>query len=772
MSQDPHQAIPLRDISGERIEIETSGHLHVLQSTQNQTSQGQSIFSDGSGPLFNMYVKMAEEEDNKMADRWQRDADGILIFTGLFSAAVAALVAVSIQDMRPGPQDNSEFYLKNIYRLLADPNVSRASVLAVPAKPPPFSPPKYAIWVNSLWFLSLAISLTCALLATLLQQWARRYLTITQQPRHSPHKRARICAFLADGVDKLHLPWAVETLPTLLHLSLFLFFSGLLVFLFNVDHTVFSVVVWWIGLSVGIYGCITLMPIFRADSPYYAPLSSSALIVYTGVSYGVFRILSFITSSRYFSPATWRHFGILMYTYRARLWWGVVKTAQESASISSAEIDRRVLRRTFDALDEDHELEQFFECIPGFCSSKVVDDPKVILAEIDDRELTYALIRFWEHTLTSSFVSETVKKKRLTTCVNAACSARLSLAARTMLQKVILGGVDEVLRSVEFGHSLISLGNNNDEGLALLAQAIVSRIIASVPVGEHDYRWTALVMDQLGISEGVLRDYLGHGDSVLLANFIHITRPFFHSYLDVGRVEFAMLLYILPSISKFDIKDTLPGLQNDFCALWNEIVLEAPNDTSDYIPFYILRYIRHIYIALHQDSDSAFSDDCDYILDQPSSYPLCNIPCHASHIHEPVVGPQEVTVHASAATSPTVPHPHAILATISPSAGPDVSSLPTLIPHHGRIRLADEPSLHDMPQVTAIIESSHLTGTPPGNLKNNQFPTTSLDSATAVATQGPADIPTISPTASLGFDLHSTPAALTSIAQLLVTPIE
>ena len=27
-----------------------------------------------------MYTKAAEEEDNKMVERWQRDADGILIF--------------------------------------------------------------------------------------------------------------------------------------------------------------------------------------------------------------------------------------------------------------------------------------------------------------------------------------------------------------------------------------------------------------------------------------------------------------------------------------------------------------------------------------------------------------------------------------------------------------------------------------------------------------------------------------------------------------------
>ncbi|KAI0246141.1 hypothetical protein BJV78DRAFT_1286710 [Lactifluus subvellereus] len=57
-----------------------AGHRNVPQSAQNPTRQGQSNFSDGSGPLFNMYVKMAEEEDNKLADRWQKDADGILIF--------------------------------------------------------------------------------------------------------------------------------------------------------------------------------------------------------------------------------------------------------------------------------------------------------------------------------------------------------------------------------------------------------------------------------------------------------------------------------------------------------------------------------------------------------------------------------------------------------------------------------------------------------------------------------------------------------------------
>ncbi|KAN0140425.1 hypothetical protein V8E53_001634, partial [Lactarius tabidus] len=211
---------------------------------------------------------MATEEDKKMAENWKDDADGILIFTGLFSAAVASLISVSIQDVQQNPQDTSNFYLANMYQATINPNASSS----LPASPPPFTPPNYAVWVNALWFLSLVISLTCALLATLLQQWARRYLKITQ-PRYSPHRRARLRAFFAEGVDKFLLPWAVEALPTMLHLSLFLFFAGLAVFLWNVNLTIFKLVHSWVGLCTALYGCITFIPVFRHDSPYHTPLS-------------------------------------------------------------------------------------------------------------------------------------------------------------------------------------------------------------------------------------------------------------------------------------------------------------------------------------------------------------------------------------------------------------------------------------------------------------------------------------------------------------------
>ncbi|KAI0302981.1 hypothetical protein BC826DRAFT_1137819 [Russula brevipes] len=165
---------------------------------------------DSSEPLFTMYSKIAAEEDNKQVDRWQKDAEGIIIFTGLFSAVIGALIVVSIQDLRPNPQDSSTFYLANLYRLQLDPNISRSSL---PLAPPPFSPPRYAVWVNTLWFLTLVISLSCAMLATSLQQWARRYLRITQPVQCSPHKRARVHAFFANGVDKFRVPWRWKRYP-------------------------------------------------------------------------------------------------------------------------------------------------------------------------------------------------------------------------------------------------------------------------------------------------------------------------------------------------------------------------------------------------------------------------------------------------------------------------------------------------------------------------------------------------------------------------------
>jgi hypothetical protein len=63
---------------------------------QPQPSQDQPNFSDGSEPLFIMYVERAEKEDKELADRWQKDADGILIFVSIHVSPHKLTIVTSI----------------------------------------------------------------------------------------------------------------------------------------------------------------------------------------------------------------------------------------------------------------------------------------------------------------------------------------------------------------------------------------------------------------------------------------------------------------------------------------------------------------------------------------------------------------------------------------------------------------------------------------------------------------------------------------------------
>ncbi|KAI0261004.1 hypothetical protein BC834DRAFT_941130, partial [Gloeopeniophorella convolvens] len=196
-----------------------------------QSAQPEKIYSDPSGPLFSMYLERAEEEDKKMVENWKGDADGILVFTGLFSATVATFLGITFQGLQLNSQDASAFYLSRIYQQSAAENGSQVFVPPTISDPATFTPSTSTVWVNALWFLSLVISLTCALLATMLQQWARHYLDVTRT-RYQPYKRARIRTFYFKGVEKFRVSWAIDALPALLHLSVFLFYAGLSILLF------------------------------------------------------------------------------------------------------------------------------------------------------------------------------------------------------------------------------------------------------------------------------------------------------------------------------------------------------------------------------------------------------------------------------------------------------------------------------------------------------------------------------------------------------------
>jgi len=578
-----------------------------------------------------------------MVECWKGDAEGMLVFTGLFSAVVAALLAMSVPTIQHNPQDTSSFYLARIYQQsFTQPNGSQPPIPSSLTNPiEPFVPPISGVWVNGLWFSSLVISLTCGLLATLLQQWARRYLTVAY-PRYSPYKRARIRAFYKHGVEKLHIPWTIEMLPALLHISLFLFFAGLSVSLFSLHPTIFKVVTAWIGVCAVLYAILTFMPIIRKDSPYCAPLSSLFFFCFNGIRYIIFRLLqrfphidpSICMPLRSRDPRAVHLDDFFSHS--------MSKTAEQYALRQNPSIDHRSLLSTFQSLDEDSHVEKFFEGLPRLCESETGKSLNLQqgFVEPNRKTLSNALIGMMNRTLSSNLAPEFVKQRRLIICTKAIESTSL-FGPWWILRRVLLGGWHRFLGCIEFG---LFVQNWKDiaHPVSIFYRQCVAALTISI-VRDHDERWYQLVSGLLGVSKTLLHKYIGNDDNILLANAIYIVRRTVQTYSGSAERHRDDIIgassKTLETVCKLDIRSTLPELQHEFCGLWNQLVATAqssppPSPHHGFVATTTLKNIRKMYIALHKCSGTpptAFyttTDDRDAILDNPKSYPMCTTDSH------------------------------------------------------------------------------------------------------------------------------------------------
>jgi hypothetical protein len=134
--------------------------------------------------------------------------------------------------------------------------------------------PSSLLRVNALWCSSLLSSLLSALCATLVQQWARQYTQALGQ-RTAAHQRARVRAFLLQGIERSGVKVVVEGAPALLHLAMFLFIAGL------IDITApASRMLSLLSLSVlvaiaAFYIALSWFPLHDLQTPYRTPLSST-----------------------------------------------------------------------------------------------------------------------------------------------------------------------------------------------------------------------------------------------------------------------------------------------------------------------------------------------------------------------------------------------------------------------------------------------------------------------------------------------------------------
>ncbi|KAJ7159529.1 hypothetical protein C8R46DRAFT_838908, partial [Mycena filopes] len=208
--------------------------------------------------LWAVYVSEANKYDKSLVESWRSDMEGMLIFVGpagLFSASLTAFLIESYKTLVPDSGDTTVLLLAQISQQLAATANGTAFNFAAPA---PFTPLTSSLVCNVLWFISLGLSLTCALVATLLEQWARDFLHKTEI-RSAPVIRARVFSYLYYGLKKFGMHTVVEIIPLLLHASLLFFFAGLVAFLLPINTAITAVAAAILGTVTIIYTILTLL---------------------------------------------------------------------------------------------------------------------------------------------------------------------------------------------------------------------------------------------------------------------------------------------------------------------------------------------------------------------------------------------------------------------------------------------------------------------------------------------------------------------------------
>ncbi|KAJ7162865.1 hypothetical protein C8R46DRAFT_1101729 [Mycena filopes] len=298
--------------------------------------------------VWAVYVSEAEKYDKSLVESWKSDMEGMLIFAGLFSASLTAFIIESYKTLTPDSCDSMVQLLAQISQQLAA--AANGSTFQVPVAPTPFSPPTTSLVCNTLWFISLGLSLTCALIATLLEQWARDFLHRADM-RSAPVIRARVFSYLYYGLKRFSMHTVVDIIPLLLHASLLFFFAGLVAFLLPINPVITYVAAGLLVVVVAIYSLLTVLPIWYLDCPYRTPLSA-----------GFWRISQI-------SPKKWSHWrhlwqhGHLMQSRRETVVGAMFREAMAPSPARAAR-DYRALVWTVKSLADDSELEPFVEGIP------------------------------------------------------------------------------------------------------------------------------------------------------------------------------------------------------------------------------------------------------------------------------------------------------------------------------------------------------------------------------------------------------------------------
>ena len=402
--------------------------------------------------------------------------------------------------------------------------------------------------MNILWFVSLVLSLTCALLATLMQQWVRRYLQ-TSQRWYAPYKRVRIRAFFAEGIERFRLPVAVEALPALLHISVFFFFAGLVDFLININHTVAFSLLSAVVVGTSAYFLFTVLPLIYPNSPYQTPLTTLLWICQQTtllISLDLLRcFVKFIYEHT--GVVGWKLYGHILFKlddHSRRFRQGLSRSRENIALRQPTEMDSRALSWALDALDEDHELEKFVAAIPGYYRSTTVSPPREALEHLTHHEgldspLEARILDLLSPrgTAPDAPPASNLERKRRMVCLEAlyCLPGTVKRHLRQALLDFTLLSSDPLFASSEAWNAAATMARDTHRDIALTGHCVAAVLVAA---WRHDFTvappgppsggggdvgvGVGTLAMHLDVPEALVESWMSRAESIMLASLIHL----------------------------------------------------------------------------------------------------------------------------------------------------------------------------------------------------------------------------------------------------------
>ncbi|KAL1742844.1 hypothetical protein HDZ31DRAFT_16453, partial [Schizophyllum fasciatum] len=251
----------------------------------------------GEGTAWQEFFQMVNRHDARLCQHMREEIDSLMIFAGLFSGVLTAFIIESYKWLLQQPDDLTADYMRQLLAFM-----SKTAIAAVqPTVARPSLPDGIVSLINGLWFSSLSLSLTSALLGIVSKQWLREYLRDTDR---SPETNLAVRQVKFEGLMHWCVGAIVTAIPLLLQGALFLFLIGIVYLLWHIQPVVAALISAFGLLIVLFFFITTVLPaaqficyrlgLLRLHLTHQVPFKSAQAWLFLRISFAIINFVAWL----------------------------------------------------------------------------------------------------------------------------------------------------------------------------------------------------------------------------------------------------------------------------------------------------------------------------------------------------------------------------------------------------------------------------------------------------------------------------------------------